>query len=160
MITDGLVERLVRPGVRVCPTLGTTPQAVPPPNVRAVMERFGFGLGQRQQHVARMYRTGVRLVSGADSGINSGKPHGVLPAAVAQLAEGGVPADAALATATSLAADACGLADRKGRVRRGFDADLLLVGGDPFTDLAALSSPVAVLAAGLWTSTDPRSAPE
>ncbi|MFK4118913.1 amidohydrolase family protein [Streptomyces longwoodensis] len=160
VITDGLVERLVRQGVRVCPTLGTTPQAVPPPNVRAVMERFGFGLGQRQQHAARMHRAGVRLVSGADSGINSGKPHGVLPAAVAQLAEGGVPADAALATATSLAADACGLADRKGRVRRGFDADLLLVGGDPFTDLAALSRPVAVLAAGLWTSTDPRSAPE
>jgi predicted amidohydrolase YtcJ len=91
---------------------------------------------------------------------HSGKPHGVLPAAVAQLAEGGVPADAALATATSLVADACGLADRKGRVRRGFDADPLLSGGDPFTDPAALSCPVAVLAAALWASTDPRSGPE
>jgi imidazolonepropionase-like amidohydrolase len=112
------------------------------------------------QHAARMHRAGVRLASGADSGINSGKPHGVLPAAVAQLAEGGVPADAALATATSLVADACGLADRKGRVRRGFDADPLLSGGDPFTDPAALSCPVAVLAAALWASTDPRSGPE
>ncbi|MGW6399151.1 hypothetical protein [Streptomyces sp. NPDC055134] len=34
-------------------------------------------------------------------------------------------------------ARACGLGDRKGHVRTGYDADL--VDGDPFTDLAALS---------------------
>ncbi|MEU8470534.1 amidohydrolase family protein [Streptomyces sp. NPDC029006] len=107
------------------------------------MERFGFSIEQRQQHAARMHRAGVPLVSGADSGIDSGKPHGVLPAAVTQSAGGGVPTDEALATATPLAADACGLAGRKGRLRRGLDAHLLLVSGDPFTDLAALSRPVA-----------------
>jgi imidazolonepropionase-like amidohydrolase len=97
-----------------------------------------------------MQRAGVRLVSGADSGINAGKPHGIAPASVVGLAEGGVPAEAALATATSLAAAACGLADRKGRLRRGFDADLLLVEGDAFEDLTALYEVRSVLVGGAW----------
>jgi imidazolonepropionase-like amidohydrolase len=42
----------------------------------------------------------------------------------------------------------CGLGDRKGRVRPGYDADLLIVDGDPLTDLAALLRPAAVFVAG------------
>ena len=42
----------------------------------------------------------------------------------------------------------CGLGDRKGRVRPGYDADLLAVDGDPLTDLDALLRPVAVFVAG------------
>ncbi|GAA2485049.1 amidohydrolase family protein [Streptomyces longisporus] len=149
-ITDALLERLARQGTTVCPTLGKTAQAVPPPQVQTVMDRFGLSMEERQRAAARMHRAGVRLVSGADSGINAGKPHGIVPAAVAGLAAGGVPADAALATAMSLAADACGIADRKGRLRRGLDADLLVVRGDPLTDMTALADPLAVLVSGAW----------
>ncbi|TQJ92431.1 imidazolonepropionase-like amidohydrolase [Streptomyces sp. SLBN-31] len=148
-ITDALLERLARQGTTVCPTLGVTARGVPPPPVKATMERFGITVEERQQASARMHRAGVRLVSGADSGINAGKPHGILFAAIAGLAAGGVPADAALATATSLAADACGIAARKGRLRRGLDADLLVVRGDPLEDMAALAEPLAVLISGV-----------
>lgn len=148
--TDELLERLARQGTTVCPTLGKTAEGVPPPPVQALLERFGLSIEQRQQAAARMHRAGVRLVSGADSGINAAKPHGIVPAAIADLTAGGVPADAALATVTSLAADACGIADRKGRLRRGLDADLLVVRGDPLTDMAALADPVAVLVLGAW----------
>jgi imidazolonepropionase-like amidohydrolase len=55
---------------------------------------------------------------------------------------------AALATATSLAAQVCGLGDRKGRLRAGYDADLLVVDGDPLAGIAALSRPLAVFASG------------
>lgn len=149
-VTDDLLERLARQGTTVCPTVGTAAGAVPPPNVRAVMERFGFGIRDRRQAAARMHRAGVRLVSGLDSGINGGKPHGVVWAAVAELIAGGVPTDLALATATSCAADACGLTDRKGRLRPGLDADLLVVRGDPSADIAALAAPVAVSVRGEW----------
>jgi imidazolonepropionase-like amidohydrolase len=47
------------------------------------------------------------------------------------------PADA-LATATSVAADTCGLGDRKGHIRAGYDADLIVVDGDPLADISAL----------------------
>jgi imidazolonepropionase-like amidohydrolase len=64
------------------------------------------------------------------------------------LAEGGVSPAAALASATSLAAAACGLGDRKGRLRAGYDADLLVVDGDPVGDIGALAQPAAVFAGG------------
>jgi imidazolonepropionase-like amidohydrolase len=48
-----------------------------------------------------------------------------------------------MASATSLAADACGLG-RKGRLRAGHDADLVIVDGDPLTDIRALAAVSAV----------------
>lgn len=83
-----------------------------------------------------------------DAGISSGKPHGILALAIADLVAGGIPAASALATATSMAADACGLGDRKGSLRAGYDADLILVAGDPLSDIAALGDVRAVYLAG------------
>lgn len=149
-ISDGLLERLAAQGVAVCPTLGVTADAVPPPAVRELFERLGLSFADRRRHVARMHRAGVRIVSGADAGVSAGKPHGILPSAIADLVAGGVPADAALASATSVAAEACCLGARKGQLRPGYDADLLLVDGDPRRDIAALGRPVAVMAGGRW----------
>jgi imidazolonepropionase-like amidohydrolase len=67
---------------------------------------------------------------------------------VAFLVEGGVSTVAALASATALAAAACGLGDRKGRLRAGYDADLLVADGDPVADIGALARPAAVFAGG------------
>jgi imidazolonepropionase-like amidohydrolase len=57
------------------------------------------------------------------------------------------PAEA-LRMATSTAAAACGLADRKGRLAAGYDADILVVDGDPLTDPAAIHHIRAVFARG------------
>jgi imidazolonepropionase-like amidohydrolase len=76
-----------------------------------------------------------------------GSPPRLLPVSVAFLVEGGVSTVAALASATALAAAACGLGDRKGRLRAGYDADLL-VDGDPVADIGALARPAAVFAGG------------
>jgi imidazolonepropionase-like amidohydrolase len=64
------------------------------------------------------------------------------------LVTAGVPAPAALASATSLAAAAIGFGAHKGRIRPGFDADLLLVYGDPLTDPHALTRPATVVLRG------------
>jgi imidazolonepropionase-like amidohydrolase len=37
---------------------------------------------------------------------------------------------------------------QEGRLRAGFDADLLVVDGDPVADIGALARPVAVFAGG------------
>jgi imidazolonepropionase-like amidohydrolase len=55
---------------------------------------------------------------------------------------------AALAAATSVAAEVCGLGERKGRIRPGFDADLVLVDGDPTRDIKTLARPRTVYLAG------------
>ena len=54
----------------------------------------------------------------------------------------------ALAAATSAAADACGVGDRRGRIRTGSAADLLLVGGDVEADVARLADVRVVFRAG------------
>jgi imidazolonepropionase-like amidohydrolase len=63
---------------------------------------------------------------------------------------------AALRTVTSVAADVCGLGDRKGRIAAGFDADLLAVDGDPLTDPAAIHRIVAVYRNGSAVSLEPQ----
>jgi imidazolonepropionase-like amidohydrolase len=55
-----------------------------------------------------------------------------------------------LASATAVAARHCGLTDRKGRLRPGLDADLLVVDGDPLIDIAALERVIAVMIGGHW----------
>jgi imidazolonepropionase-like amidohydrolase len=63
--------------------------------------------------------------------------------------EAGATVEEALAAGTSLAADACGVGDRKGRLRRGFDADLVAVPHDVARDVGRLEDVRAVVLAGV-----------
>jgi imidazolonepropionase-like amidohydrolase len=54
----------------------------------------------------------------------------------------------ALRMVTSVAADACRVGDRKGRIAPGYDADLLAATGDPLTDPNAIREVAAVFRAG------------
>jgi imidazolonepropionase-like amidohydrolase len=139
-------------GILVCPTLGFDLSrwgGEPPPEMKAIAERIGFTTAERMVQVRELYRAGVTLVSGDDSGISAVKAHGVFPEAVIELVEEcGVPPTTALTSATGLAARACGLAARTGRLRAGLDADLLLVGGDATTDITAIRDLRTVVSRG------------
>ncbi len=145
---DQLLERLASRGTVVCPTLGKAAGSTPPAAALAIMQRTGMTWEARQAHAARMHKAGVRLVSGSDGGIGPRKPHSVLPEAVADLVAAGVPAADALATATWRAAQSCGLGKHKGRLRAGYDADLVLVDGNPLDDIGALRRVSAVILNG------------
>jgi len=67
--------------------------------------------------------------------------------AVGEMVDAGYPAAEALATATSLAADACGLAGEAGRLAEGYTAAVLIVDRD-LSDISALSSPREVIIRG------------
>jgi Amidohydrolase family len=138
------LARLAQAGPGVCPTPGQAGPLMPTPNAAALLARLGMTLEQMVQmgkrRVGLMHTAGVRVVAGTDGGIAAAKPHGLLPVSVAFLVDGGVSTVAALASATALAAAACGLADSKGRLRAGYDADLLVV--------RAAIQPVAVAADG------------
>jgi imidazolonepropionase-like amidohydrolase len=148
--TDALLESLAARRIAVCPTLGSRDGTQPPAEVRQILDGLGLGPDQRLRNVGRMHAAGVRIVSGSDAGTSSAKPHGVLREAIADLVTAGVPGAAALTSATSVAAEVCGVAQRKGRLRAGLDADLLVVNGDPVRDIGALRRVAAVLAGGRW----------
>ena len=154
-VSEETVSALARGRIAVCPTIGADPQLMkaPPPAVKAMMDRMGLTLEQmllaRSAFVGRLHQAGVRLVSGADSGIGPAKRHGVLPYAVCELVTAGLSVTEALATATSGAAEACGVSTRKGRLAPGYDADVLVVDGDLENDVTALHRPQSVLLGGL-----------
>jgi len=71
----------------------------------------------------------------------------VLPQAVLKLSEVMSIRDI-LAASTSHAAQACGLGSSKGRLVPGYDADILVAGGDLEHVLGPIASPVAVFHRG------------
>jgi imidazolonepropionase-like amidohydrolase len=133
---DALADALAEAGTTVCPTLGSDPAIPVPPEFLALAERAGLTQAALQQGVARLSRAGVKIVAGSDAGLGPAKPHGILPRTLEEYVLSGLTATEALRAATASAAEACNV--RKGRVRPGYDADLLIVEGDPTVDITAL----------------------
>jgi imidazolonepropionase-like amidohydrolase len=96
----------------------------------------------------RLYESGAVLVPGSDAGVTPAKPHDVLPFAPGDMAAAGLSPAEILRAMTSRGAQACGLGHRKGRIAPGFDADILVIGGNPLDDLAAIRRLRAVYAGG------------
>jgi imidazolonepropionase-like amidohydrolase len=134
-----VVDGLARRRVQVCPTFGRLPGLPPSPQALEVMRRTGMTLEARFAQVRRLHAAGVPLTAGSDAGIHPAKPHGVLAHSVVELARSGLAIDAAVAAATSGAAEVCGLAGVTGRLRPGMRADLLVVAGDLEQDVHALT---------------------
>jgi imidazolonepropionase-like amidohydrolase len=153
-----LVAALAARGTAVCPTLGRVPGTTPPRQLVDRLVRAGLSYAALPRQVLALHRAGVAVISGSDGGISPGKPHGLLPKAISELVGAGMPAADALATATSAAAAACGVGDRKGLIRPGYDADLIVVDGDPLTDVDALRRLDTVVLSGRVVSPVPRGA--
>jgi imidazolonepropionase-like amidohydrolase len=98
--------------------------------------------------VRRLHAAGVPLLAGTDAP-NPGTSHGVsLHRELELLVRAGLTPQAALASATSVPARAFRLADR-GRIAPGLRADLVLVSGDPTTDILATRAVVGVWKRGV-----------
>jgi len=98
--------------------------------------------------MAKLWRAGVRLAYASDAGIVPTKDHGVLAHSLPRAMQLAPSVDAALRAMTTDAAAVCNLGDRKGRLARGFDADLLAVSGNPQQAPAALADTHTVIRAG------------
>ena len=99
----------------------------------------------------RMTAFGVRLISGPDAGVARSKAHGNYSGAVIELGRiTGIVS--AVVAASSSAPAAIGLGQSKGRLRRGYDADALVVDGDLATDLTALGDVRQVVLRGVPVS--------
>jgi imidazolonepropionase-like amidohydrolase len=160
-VPDEVFAELAEKNIQVCPTVGADEAGYPPvermpPGLRAAFERIGLDFptltAARIEQLSRARAHGVRVVTGTDAGISPAKAHGGVGFAVLDLVAAGYPVAEALATATSGAADSCGLASVTGSLRPGLAADLLVVDGDLAVDAGALSRPVAVLVRGAQAS--------
>ena len=136
------VEAMVKAGTFVGATEALLPEGA------MIAPHMARRLEQRSVNFVRMHGEGLRLVCASDSGVSPLKPHGVLPLGIIHFGSIGLTNADALRSATTVAAEACGIADRKGRIAAGYDADLLAVAGNPLHRLEALLDVQAVFRMG------------
>lgn len=94
----------------------------------------------------RAWRAGIRLGIGSDSG--SRNDAHATAREVELFVASGVPAADAIAAATATNAEILGMQDRLGRIRPGFEADLIAVSGDPVQDVSRLHTVSFVMKSG------------
>jgi imidazolonepropionase-like amidohydrolase len=112
-----------------------------------VRDKIRDHTSQEAASLERAIAAGVRIAAGTDAGTGY-NPRGGLPEQVALLGNHGMTPERALTAATWHAAHAIGLAKTHGKIAVGRRADLLVVDGDPFADLAALRNVRAIYLGG------------
>jgi imidazolonepropionase-like amidohydrolase len=137
-----VIAELGRRRAVVSITGGTLPgtTAVPP----AIAKRLDAIMSNH----AALHRAGARIVCGTDAGVGPNKPHDVLRYGVSNFPAVGMTNAEALRANTSVAAAACGIADHKGTISVGKDADLLAVAGDPLDNITSIEHVRAVFVKG------------
>ena len=137
-----VVAQMVDAGIFVSVTGAAIPGIDLPPVLQARADQI-------RTNVDRMHAMNARIVCTSDAGVGPHKPHGVLPHGVVEATNLGFTNAQVLASVTSLAADLCGLAHRKGAIAAGLDADLLAVNGNPLAHIGDIHRTAAVYRKGI-----------
>lgn len=109
---------------------------------------------QRYETIRRMLDAGVKLVVSSDQGSTSTRIDELSLLMEFLTADVGMPALEVLYGVTGLAAEALGIEDEVGVLEAGKRADLILVDGDPCTDMSALRRIYSVVKDGQVTVRD------
>jgi len=95
----------------------------------------------------------LKIAFGTDGGAGC---HGRLAEEIVYRVQvAGQPALEALVQATSVPAEAIGLADKIGRIKEGMEADLIVLDGDPLRDIAAVNRVLFVMKGGKVYKNEP-----
>ena len=155
-----LTERIVAQGAWINPTMHDIRAWIG--HYAAVREANGDRLSAEDQagedHIKRFYddkvdavrrfhQAGAKLMAGSDSPWGQFRPgRGWLE--IDAFTDAGLSNAEAIVTGTSGSAEAIGAGEIAGRLAAGRQADILVVPGDPLSDLSALGRPLAVYQAG------------
>ncbi|MBT2454175.1 amidohydrolase family protein [Streptomyces sp. ISL-86] len=147
-LREDVLAQIIDKGIHVCPAVS--------PHWRMLPQVFGaekaaamFGL------VQRMAEAGVRLIAGTDAGVQRSTFDGLI-ASLGFYEHLGLSNDRIIEMATVEAARALGIDAHTGQIAPGYSADLLVVDGDPLSDLSSLGAVAAVISAGArYQSTGP-----
>jgi imidazolonepropionase-like amidohydrolase len=116
--------------------------------MREQMKVYGLNFAIAKENLLRAWQGGVMLVTGSDAG-NLLTLHGpTIQREVELWVEAGIPAVVALQAATYNAARLLGADRRIGLVKEGYDANLLLVDGNPLKEIKQIESIQSVFLKG------------
>ncbi len=116
--------------------------------MRARLKLLNMSLDQGKENLRAAWQAGVVLVTGSDAG-NPLVFHGpTIQREVELWVEAGIPAAVALQAATYNAARLLGVDHRVGLIKEGYDANLLLVDGNPLKEIKQIESVQSVIFKG------------
>jgi imidazolonepropionase-like amidohydrolase len=133
---EPLAARIAERRMFVCPTISG--------NAPFIAELAGIEVGAQ---VKALHDMGVRIIAGTDAGVDNNRHHQYVGGLEYLVTLGFRPAQV-LAMATTEAAAALGLGATTGRLAAGYDADLIVVRGNPQADIGALRDLCRVIARG------------
>ncbi|MFC8655337.1 amidohydrolase family protein [Streptomyces parvus] len=146
MTGDGLdfrrdvVQQIIDRDITVCPAVS--------PHWRMLPAIFGEERAAAMFDLVReMADAGVKLIAGTDAGVQRANFSGLV-SALSFYAHLGLANAEIIDMATTAVATALGLGSTTGRIAPGYRADLIVVDGDPLSDLEALKNIKAVFASG------------
>lgn len=149
-LSDSTLRLMRQRGTWLVPTLSTIHDLTTPGGDYddPVLQLRGQHMVPRAEATIRAARAmGVRIATGADTDYG--------PSSVTRISHEvmrfralGFPPVEALAAATSAAAELLGLGQRTGRVAEGFEADLIVLEGNPLEDAGTLQDVTAVITNG------------
>jgi len=131
-----LAARIAEQQIFVCPTVSV--------NAPYVTGLTGIRVGAQ---IKPLHEVGVRIIVGTDAGIDN-TPHHQYLGSLEYLVTLGFGPQEVLAMATTEAAAALGLGEITGRLAPGYEADLIVVDGDPRADITAVGKLRRVIARG------------
>ena len=102
---------------------------------------------QLERAIRSAHAMGVKIATGADNYYDD-KSINRISLEVERFVELGMSHFEALQTATVSSAELLGISDRTGRIAAGYEADLILVPGNPLTDIQALQDVLLVMSNG------------
>jgi imidazolonepropionase-like amidohydrolase len=140
--------RTAQAGTSICPT-----QVIFATVTRNAGDRADLvkAMENRRLMIGAFHRAGVRLLAGSDAGVGGTVAPGAgLLEELELLVAAGLTPEAALAAATSSAADFLHREGEFGRIRAGLRADLLLLHGDPRVDITAVRRQAGLMLRGRW----------
>ena len=147
LASDATLDLMKQRGTYLVPTIAlwdvvtANPSPTSSPERRQMIAELGAAA---RGAAVRAWKMGIPVVAGGDATYSS--TSGVTVASeVAALVKTGVPTMYAIQGATSRAAELLGLSERTGSIRIGFEADLLVVDGDPLSDTGALKKVALVI---------------
>jgi imidazolonepropionase-like amidohydrolase len=145
--TRRTLEMMKEKGVTLCPTMAAAEAIALYSGWRPDREGEAAppGVAASRACVKLAMEVGVTIACGSDAGVF---PHGDNAREIELMVQAGMTPGAALRAATVGAAKVLGKDGEFGTIRVGLGADLVLLSGDPLTDVTALRRPLMVIARG------------
>jgi imidazolonepropionase-like amidohydrolase len=146
-LSDETLRLMKERGTYFVPTIATVEDLIEPGGDydNALLAIRGRAMLPRLRETAeKARRLGIKIIAGTDTGYSPTSPRRMPDEIIALTRIGLSPMDA-IKAGTSVVAECFGIAGRTGAIRKGLEADLIAVEGDPLADIRNLQDVLLVV---------------